>query len=177
MPYISSIFSSYETIGKMKYADFYQRHLAHLSPNILLEIGVASGNSLRAWKQIFPQCSIYGIDIDPRYNYADLNIFIGDQLDTVFLASVLKTIGIPDIIIDDGGHKRSQQTKTFNYLFPLMKKDSIYIVEDLQTNLLKPWNDQEESFLDLLSQMFKQTDYQQIIFEPNHGQSICLIRA
>lgn len=177
MPNIASIFSSYETIGKMKYADFYQRHLAHLSPNILLEIGVASGNSLRSWKRIFPQCSIYGIDIDQKCNYNDLNVFIGDQKDTTFLSFVLKTIGIPDIIIDDGGHKRSEQTKTFNYFFQQMKKGSIYIVEDLQTNNLKGWNDQDQSFLDLLSQMLTKTDYQQLIFEPNNGQSICLIRA
>ena len=36
-----------------------------------------------------------------------------------------------DIIIDDGNHDPEYQVKTLKNLFPLLKKDGIYVIEDI----------------------------------------------
>ena len=180
---ISKIFSKYSNIHKVKYTDFYQRYFANLDPKILLEIGVLKGDSLRAWEDIFPNCKVIGIDINPlcKTENPKLNIFIGNQKDTDFLSTIINEVGLPNIVIDDGGHKRSEQIETFKFLFPKLGSGSIYIIEDLQTNYLNKWNDQELSTIEYLKFLidFKEhpeINYNSITFEPNNGQSICLIK-
>lgn len=180
---VSKIFSKYSNIHKVKYTDFYQRYFANLNPNLLLEIGVLKGDSLRAWQDIFPNCKLIGIDISPKckINNPDLNIYIGNQKDITLLTKIISEIGLPDIVIDDGGHKRSEQIETFKFIFPKLKIGSIYIIEDLQTNYLNFYNDQELSAIEYLKSLidFKkhsEIKYTSITFEPNDGQSICLIK-
>ena len=180
---VSKIFSKYSNIHKVKYTDFYQRYFANLNPNLLLEIGVLKGDSLRAWQDIFPNCKLIGIDISPKckINNPDLNIYIGNQKDITLLTKIISEIGLPDIVIDDGGHKRSEQIETFKFIFPKLKIGSIYIIEDLQTNYLNFYNDQELSAIEYLKSLidFKEHSeikYTSITFEPNDGQSICLIK-
>ena len=180
---ISKVFSKYQNIHKVKYTDFYQRYFANLNPKVLLEIGILKGDSLRAWQDIFPSCSIIGIDINPlcKTENPELNIFIGNQKDINFLSNVINKVGLPNIIIDDGGHKRSEQVETFKFLFPKLETNSVYIIEDLQTNYLNRWNDQKLSTIDYLKSLidFKEhpeITYNSITFEPNNGQSICLIK-
>ena len=179
---IGKVFSKYSNIHKTKYTDFYQRYFAGLQPKLLLEIGVLKGDSLRAWKDIFPNCKVIGIDIDPlcKTENLDLNVFIGNQKDTNFLSNIIGEVGLPDIVIDDGGHKRSEQIETFKYLFPLLNSDALYVIEDLQTSYLNNWNDQELSTIDYLKSLIdfqKHPDivYKSLTFEPNQGQRICII--
>lgn len=47
------------------------------------------------------------------------------------MEEVINEFGVPDIVLDDGSHQASQIKSTFEYLFPLMKKNTIYMVEDL----------------------------------------------
>ena len=133
---IKEVFTKYNKSDKLKFLDFYQWHFNNLSPKILLEIGVARGDSLRAWKDIFPNCKVIGIDINPLWKTKnpDLEVYIGNQKDFDFLLDVLNKSGLPDIIIDDGGHKRSEQIETFKFLFPKLSVGSLYIIEDLQTS-------------------------------------------
>ena len=178
------IFAKYPNILKLKYTSFYQRHFSNLSPKLLLEIGVASGDSLRAWKDIFPECKIIGLDINPacRGDNPDLNIYIGNQKDTNLLTTILNKEGIPDIIIDDGGHKRSEQVETFKFLFPKLTSNSLYIIEDLQTNYLSNWNDQEYTIMNCLKSLLSPKGYlggmgySYLAFEPTQGQAICILR-
>ena len=180
---VSKIFSKYSGIQKKKYIDFYQRHFANLKPKVLLEVGVFKGDSLRAWQDIFPTCNVTGIDISPKCKIKnpDLNIYIGNQKNITFLTKVINEIGLPDIVIDDGGHKRSEQIETFKFTFPKLKIGSIYIIEDLQTNYLNFYNDQKLSTIEYLKSLidFKkhsEIKYTSITFEPNNEQSICLIK-
>lgn len=94
----------------------------------LLEIGVASGASIRMWREYFPNAKVYGIDNNP--DCAGDGIFIGSQADPAFLDSVLAQIGIPDIIIDDGSHFGPSTIQTFQHLFPKMAAGGYYVVED-----------------------------------------------
>lgn len=143
------VFIKYPT-DKSKYADFYQRHFEHLNPSILLEIGVLKGGSHRAWKELFPQCRVVGIEIDPSITKAnkDIEIYTGDQKDRSFLTHVIDMIGPPDIVIDDGGHSRSQQVESFIHLWQYLKSGGLYIIEDIETSFLDNYNDYHQSSFD-----------------------------
>lgn len=95
----------------------------------LLELGIASGASLRMWQEYFSQGKIYGVDINPDCAQHP-GAFIGSQTDSAFLQGVIDQIGIPDIIIDDGSHYGPDMIATFKDLFPKMKPGGIYAVED-----------------------------------------------
>lgn len=109
----------------------------------LFEIGVGGyknrfmgGNSLRTWKKYFPFGKISAIDI---YDKAPLQerrvrIFKGSQVDEPFLMDVMNTIGRPDVIIDDGSHVNEHVITSFQILFPILKDDGLYIIEDTQTS-------------------------------------------
>lgn len=186
----AAIFAKYPT-DKPKYADFYQRYFEGLNPSILLEIGVLKGGSHRAWKELFPNTRVVGIDIDPLIEEVnkDLEIYTGDQTDQDFLNHVIDTIGHPDIIIDDGGHSRKQQVLSLTYLWPFLISGGLYIIEDLETSFLDHYNDYPHSgFEQVRNCLFpiewtgqltglKVGDpltyiYSSITFEPN----ICIIR-
>ena len=55
----------------------------------------------------------------------------GNQGDLAFLEQVNKKHGPFDIIIDDGSHINADMKASFDYLFPLLKADGIYVIEDM----------------------------------------------
>lgn len=127
------------------YVRHYQRHFRHLRRKRLklLEIGVGGygsprqgGASLRMWKEYFPHAMIYGIDIyDKKALEEDrIRIFQGSQDDPSFLGEVVGETGALDIVIDDGSHINEHVIKSFNFLFPHLSDESIYVVEDTQTS-------------------------------------------
>ncbi len=138
------------------YFDVYERHLAPFRDKeiVLLEIGVSMGGSLKMWRAYFGEnARIAGIDINDyakRFAANGFDIFIGDQADPAFLKSVIAKIGAPDIIIDDGGHTSNQQIVSFQTLYPLMKEEAIYLVEDTHTSFLPGFQDRTDgqTFLD-----------------------------
>jgi 8-demethyl-8-alpha-L-rhamnosyltetracenomycin-C 2'-O-methyltransferase len=137
----------YEKYGTNKlwhgYAPFYSK-LFDSSRNTVqnfLEIGISTGESLRSWRDYFPNATIYGIDItyfdraildEPR-----IKCLLADQSDVNQLSSAMNTWGNPtfDSIIDDGGHTVRQQRVSIEYLWKFLKPGGYYIIEDLHTNI------------------------------------------
>jgi len=154
-------FIKYNKSDKLHKVRFYQRHFNNLTPKTLLEIGVAEGDSLRAWKEIFPDTQIFGIDNKEMHkrNSPDLDVFVGDQRSTIFLDEVIKDIGIPDIIIDDGGHTRTCQVKSIKHLFPLLKKGGVYVIEDIGTSYFTDYNDDELSIIEYIKSLIDPTNF------------------
>lgn len=118
------------------YFPIYENHISRFRNQsaLIIEIGVFRGGSLPIWKKYLgPLCTVVGIDIDEKckaYEDNECHIRIGDQTDTQFLGSILTEFGNPDIIIDDGGHKQSQMNKSFEFLYPKLNNNGVYIVED-----------------------------------------------
>jgi cyclopropane fatty-acyl-phospholipid synthase-like methyltransferase len=121
------------------YFPIYERHFKEFvyKPVTLIEIGCGAGGSLQMWKQYFgPNARIVGIDINAqckRFAEDQIEIHIGPQQDAAFLQRVIDRVGIPDIVIDDGSHVMSHIVATFNFLYPRMLKNGVYLVEDLHT--------------------------------------------
>lgn len=122
------------------YFDIYHRHFADFrgqAPTVL-EFGVFQGGSLMMWKDYFGGGRICGVDINPRCKSLEkqtgCEIFIGDQEDRGFLRELAAELGEICIVIDDGGHKGSQQIATFEEMYPAVSSPGVYLVEDLHTS-------------------------------------------
>ena len=121
------------------YFPIYDRHFSWYANKSLtfLEIGVARGGSLQMWQRFFgPLAKIVGIDIRERsksYEAPGTLVRIGDQADEQFLQSLIDEFGVPDIVLDDGSHQMEHIAKTFNFLYPKLPKNGVYMVEDLHT--------------------------------------------
>lgn len=131
--------------GEHQYTQHYQRHFQPWRRKKLniLEIGIGGyenpkggGRSLRMWRAYFPKSRIFGIDIYDKSHHDEKRIktFQGSQVDTDFLKRVVEEIGRVDIIIDDGSHFNDHVITSFNFLFPLLADNGIYVVEDTQTS-------------------------------------------
>ncbi|MDR0804744.1 MAG: class I SAM-dependent methyltransferase [Oscillospiraceae bacterium] len=123
----------------MHYFPVYEKHFGRFvnqSVNFW-EIGVCMGGSVQMWDRYFgPFAQIIGIDILPeckQFENGNIHIEIGDQKDTEFLEFLVDKYGPPDIVLDDGSHIMSDACQTFDFLYPKVSKNGVYMVEDMHT--------------------------------------------
>ncbi len=163
--------------GSHAYTSHYHAFFKHLreTPIRLLEIGVGGdgpnvgGGSLRMWKEYFPYGQIVSIDIIDKSALEEerIQIYQGDQTDGAFLGEVNRKSGPFDIIIDDGSHINAHIIKSFEALFPKLKHDGIYVVEDLQTSYWKQYGG--DSF-DLKKKNTAMNFFKQLVDSLNHEE-------
>lgn len=136
--------------GSHWYTEHYRHYLESLrkQPVRLLEIGVGGYDdpregacSLRMWKAYFRRGQIVGLDLHDKSALQEPRIAIhqGDQTDAALLRRLCAHYGGFDIIIDDGSHLNEHVIQTFEILFPLLRPDGIYAVEDTQTAYWPTW--------------------------------------
>jgi hypothetical protein len=121
------------------YLRFYETFFAPLRdrPLKILEIGVYNGQSLMTWRDYFPKAEIVGVDINPATRrLADdrIDIEIADQSNIQNLVDLAVRRGPFDLIVEDGSHRCDHQITTLQTLFPFVKDDGLYVVEDMQQN-------------------------------------------
>jgi len=132
------------------YFPIYERYLARHRgrPVVLIEIGLGQGGSLAFWRSYLgPQARIIGVDIDPaceRFRDDGFEIHIGSQSDPEFLLSLMESVPTADIVIDDGGHKASEQITSFETIYPRIAETGVYLVEDTQTSYWDAWKDRTD---------------------------------
>lgn len=116
------------------YTHGYHRFYAEVfkeTPDSILEVGIQTGRSLAAWRLLFPNCKISGVDItDEKFlpellEYANANIYIHDSTESS-ISEIVE--GKYDVIIDDGSHFYKDICKTFYNLRNSFKK--FYVIED-----------------------------------------------
>jgi SAM-dependent methyltransferase len=136
------------------YTDIYQAYFGHLRTEItaLLEIGLGvkgenwkanishgdnetGGASLKLWYDYFPNARIVGVDINPadflrndRTSTIQADQGNREQLQAIVDSHKLASF---DIIIDDGSHRADHQQITLETLWPLLKPNGVYFIEDL----------------------------------------------
>jgi hypothetical protein len=133
------------------YTPFYYELLKDKKQSIkkVLELGVGNfkcmnkyvdnykvGASLFMWRDFFPNAQIYGADILPEVMFEDdrIQTFLCDETKEEDLKKLIDQTG-PDIdlFIDDGSHNGWHQIFTCKTLMPLLKKDVMYIIEDVRS--------------------------------------------
>lgn len=105
----------------------------------IMEIGVQEGKSIHMWEEYFYQSNIIGIDILPECKKIEkgrikIEIEIGSQFDGNFLFDVGKKYFEFDMILDDGSHDNEHVIFSFEQLFPYIKPNGVYIIEDVCTS-------------------------------------------
>lgn len=115
-------------------------------PITIMELGVGAvsnlGKSVFTWREYFTQANIVGVDkkeVSRTVAGERLAIEIGDCGHPDFLSTVAMKYQ-PDIIIDDASHKWSHQILSFEYMFPHLQPNGIFIMEDLGTSF-EPYNE------------------------------------
>lgn len=107
----------------------------------ILEVGIFKGDSIKAWLEYFPNATIYGIDIFTRIKTEDIEVLKDPRVKWLKADSTNASIATKiksewprirfDIIIDDGLHTPEANAKTLENLYPLLKKNGRYYVEDV----------------------------------------------
>lgn len=167
--------------GTHRYAKHYQASLKHLRRKefTLLEIGVGGftstergGESLRMWKEFFPNAVIVGVDIIDKTQYAEdrIHIYTGDQSDPDFLRGVAERHPDLRVVIDDGSHVPAHVLASFQTLFPLLPNGGIYAIEDLQTSYWPAWGGQVDpsatgTSMDLVKKLVDGLNYEEFLVE------------
>lgn len=113
-------------------------------PTKVLEIGLGcdmvygAGHSLYVWLNYFTQLDLHFLEYNGacvekhRASMKPATIHIGDQANVADLSRVGDGF---DIIIDDGGHRWSQQLTSLDFLIHhALKPGGIYVIEDLLTS-------------------------------------------
>ena len=127
------------------YFDVYETYFSRFRDTDLtfVEVGVQGGGSMQMWRQYFGKSAkIYGIDIDSKIlnlPLIDVTLKVGDQNKEEFWNQFLSDIEEIDCFLDDGGHTMSQQITTLINVWPKIKKDGVFICEDIHTSYYLDW--------------------------------------
>ena len=115
-----------------------------------MSIDGTPGASLRVWRDYFKNAQIYGADIDKNVLFQEdrIKTFYVDQLNTPSIETMWKKIGIEnfDIIIDDGLHDADANINLFTNSFNKLKKNGIYIIEDVYLYVLNDMMEKLKNF-------------------------------
>lgn len=113
---------------------------------LLMEVGVADGSCLLAWREVFPNATIVGMDIHPsaRASGERLEFHLGDM--RVRLDCEKAARGrMFDVIIDDGTHLLEDTLRTLFFMWPFVRPGGMYVVEEFtdvlssRHNILALW--------------------------------------
>lgn len=120
-------------------------HSAREDVRLMMEVGIADGSSLLAWRDVFPNALCVGMDIHiaskieemyaghvgkgPLGGPARVEFCQGDQrsLDDCLRAAGGRQF---DFIVEDATHELENTLLTFFYLWPFVKPGGMYVVEE-----------------------------------------------
>lgn len=120
------------------YSVGYYEFLKNRNINNLLEVGILGGSSIRTWSKLFPDASIYGVDINPASMIdepgSNIRTDLVDQSSVESLNDYISKVQTKfDLIIDDGSHIFAHAKTSFDVLFNRLEDDGIYIIEDISS--------------------------------------------
>ena len=104
------------------------------------------------WRDYFGEAArIIGIDLSIEARKLEdygFEIFIGDQANPEFWTDFFQTVGMVDVVLDDGGHTNLQQITTLNSTIPNIRDGGLLIVEDTVSSYMQDFgNPSSKSFI------------------------------
>jgi predicted O-methyltransferase YrrM len=139
----NSIFIGTDKNTIHSYCDIYEELLSsYINKEVkLLEVGVLYGASALIWYELLPNSKLFLVDIknwmhqkitkhlnNDRYKFYKMNGYSQYAVNTLKL-DVLSGF---DIILEDGPHSIETQSIFLKKYFPLLNKDGIMIIEDVE---------------------------------------------
>ena len=160
--------SSYSTDCPRRTHAYELMYAAHLAPIRMqhirfLEIGLGcnmakgAGLSVQLWLEYLPNAQIWMAEYDERCYRAKskeieaeskgrVNVLLGDQGNVAVLKNWMRLSGGKfDFIIDDGGHRASQQWTSLINLWPSLAPGGVYLIEDMGENRHPLYSDYSKS--------------------------------
>jgi len=124
----------------------------------ILHTGYKTGNSLRCWRDYFPNATIHGVDIYPcDINEPRIQTSVVDQSNEQQLQALE---GPFDLIIDDGSRVYEHQILSFNVLESKLSTGGMYVIEDINENY---------------KHLFKENMFYNVhLFDNKPGDTICV---
>lgn len=111
----------------------------------ILEVGIHLGGSLRAWKELFINSNIIGLDNNVERFFSEPRIYsmyLDQSVESTFDQFKSAVRGTEfDLIIDDGCHYLNETILTFKKLLPLLSDKGYFVVEDIQEKFISYWED------------------------------------
>ena len=152
--YKSYLASPYLSLKHSAYFQVYEELLSKYRNKKItfVEVGVLNGGSLFMWRDFFgPEARIIGVDFNPlakRWEEDGFEIFIGSQSSPDFWRDFFSSIGMVDVLLDDGGHTNEQQIVPTHQSIPFIKDGGLLIVEDVHASYYKDFgNPSKYSFI------------------------------
>lgn len=100
----------------------------------ILEVGAQKGGSILAYRDYFPNASLYGVDIIdcilPEFRRDDINYIFNDVKSDQALEEINKNTY--DVIIDDGSHFLPDVMYVVVNFLKLLKPNGTMLIEDCQ---------------------------------------------
>lgn len=133
------------------YTEIYERYFSKFEKPVIVEIGILNGDSIRMLNDYFDgDCKIFACDIDETCrekvkdieNVTFVHVDVSNSDSISGLAKILDDAGGADIIIDDASHVWSHILKTIAILHTCVRKNGIYIVEDIHLGMVRKWRDE-----------------------------------
>lgn len=115
--------------GYHGYHNYYNEIIGDAQVDSIMEIGVAWGDSLKAWCMIWPDATIEALDLHRQYDLSLEEQFKIYNIDSTNEKSSRLVSSTYDMIVDDGNHNWKIQLETFNLYFDKAKK--FYVIEDV----------------------------------------------
>ena len=118
------------------------------NPELPSTMGVRGrpGASLRGWRELFPNASVYGADIDRTILLQEdrIKTFYCDQLNELSIRTLWSQPDLQagmDIIIEDGLHTFEANISFLEGSLEHLRAGGIYVIEDIATNMVDRWRD------------------------------------
>jgi hypothetical protein len=122
-------------------------HKNNFSPSAILEMGVYKGESTKVLSKAFPRSKILALDLEIRdidfSSYENVKYVQANQTDRATLDRLVASEfpeGI-DFILEDASHVGAFSKLTFDILFPFLKSNGVYVIEDWGTGYWDTWSD------------------------------------
>ena len=135
--YQKSIKQEKKLIDGHQYHKFYENYLSDRKRDQLdiLEIGTFKGNATAAFYFYFKNANITSVDIFPdliRYNSKRIkNFYLDNSQENQIEESIMAKNLTFDFIIEDAGHYYKDQIISLFILFKSLKKNGIFVIEEL----------------------------------------------
>lgn len=115
---------------------------------LMMEVGVADGSCLLAWRDVFPNATIVGMDIhhSDKAHGDRLEFYFGSQRVKVDCERAAAGRQF-DMIVEDAVHSVENTLLTLFWLWPFVKPGGIYVVEEWEdirgseANIRSLWSD------------------------------------
>ena len=141
------------------FSSFYEKKLERFKNKKIniLEIGSYAGSSAAAFVKYLPNSQVFCFDINIsnfKYKSKNIHVFGADINNEKKIKEILNKIFINykfekfDLIIDDGSHNLKDILISLKLFFKVLKKESLYIIEDFKhPNYYKYNNNLEHIFV------------------------------